>query len=42
MGHSQQINESIYQAPPAEAEVSIVGKVLQVFDEGKCPNYYFI
>ena len=34
MGHSQMVNETIYQAPPAEAEVTVVGKVLQDFDKG--------
>lgn len=34
MGHSQMVNETIYQAPPAEAEVTVVGRVLQDFDKG--------
>ena len=34
MGHSRHINESIYQTPLAEAEVTVVGKFLQQIDEG--------
>jgi len=34
MGHSRHINEAIYQTPLAEAEVTIVGRVLQEIDKG--------
>ena len=36
MGHSKKINESIYQAPLAEIEVTVVGKVLRSIDRGSC------
>ena len=34
MGHSRAINQTIYQAPPAEREILTVGSVLQNFDKG--------
>jgi len=34
MGHSSNINASIYQAPLAELEVSQVGRVLDMIDRG--------
>ena len=34
MGHSANINETIYQAPLAEIEVSQVGRVLRQFENG--------
>ena len=41
MGHSKHINETIYQAPLAEARVSVVGRFLQQVDDGRqtliCP-----
>ena len=40
MGHSKRINETIYQTPLAEAEVSIVGKVLQQIDRGTMKPRY--
>lgn len=34
MGHSKEINATIYQTPLAEAEVTIVGKILEQIDQG--------
>lgn len=33
MGHSEAINENVYQCPPALREITRVGKVLRQFDE---------
>ena len=35
MGHSKEINETVYQAPPALMQVVKVGKNLAKIDEGK-------
>ena len=42
MGHSQQINEQIYQTPLAEAEVTVVGKFLQQLDQGTLKQGYAV
>ena len=42
MGHSQQINEQIYQTPLAEAEVTVVGKFLQQLDRGTLKQGYAV
>lgn len=34
MGHSEMVNEAIYQAPPALLEITKVGKQLQQIDQG--------
>ena len=38
MGHSEQMNKDIYQAPPAIHEITKVGRCLLEIDEG---NYQF-
>lgn len=41
MGHSEQINKDIYQAPLALMEVIKVGKSLKQIDDGKYYIYFF-
>ena len=42
MGHSEAINENVYQAPLAHAEVEVIGRRLQRLDEGKQCNLLFL
>lgn len=38
MGHSEETNQHIYQAPLAVKELTVVGKCLQTIDEGCAPS----
>ena len=40
MGHSEAINENVYQAPLAHAEVDLIGRHLQQFDQGEQCNLF--
>ena len=42
MGHSAGVNASIYQAPPAEQEVTHVGKILQQVDASTSSQQYVV